>query len=325
MFRGLLAAVAVVGVLSIGVSPSLRSVDEAPLLHVVAMSRLVGAVVIACLLGLAVALVAGRRADRDRPGGIVAAGLLVLALVGFVGAPALSVPAEEARADDGADLTILSWNTGQDDVDASVILALVDDHRADVIVLPEYFGRLAEGQFGGWAAENGYQLLSAESSTSSVLISDRLGAYTVDTTDAPPWAGFTAVPSDTTSPPIVVVHAEHARLWSSSLWQQHIAWVARACDRPLSIAVGDLNATAQNLPAHGLGRCRDVAERRGETTTGTWPTWLPAAVGAQIDRVMAGSAWTPTRFEVLSGHDRDGTDHRPILARLAAVDDRSAP
>jgi endonuclease/exonuclease/phosphatase (EEP) superfamily protein YafD len=50
---------------------------------------------------------------------------------------------------------------------------------------------------------------------------------------------------------------------------------------------------------------------------GTWPTNVPALVGAPIDHVLATPNWRATGFRVLAGEDAAGSDHRPVLARLA--------
>jgi endonuclease/exonuclease/phosphatase (EEP) superfamily protein YafD len=60
-----------------------------------------------------------------------------------------------------------------------------------------------------------------------------------------------------------------------------------------------------------------VAAATGNAAVGTWPTSVPALVGAPIDHVLATPNWTPTGFRVLAGEDAAGSDHRPVLARLA--------
>jgi endonuclease/exonuclease/phosphatase (EEP) superfamily protein YafD len=57
----------------------------------------------------------------------------------------------------------------------------------------------------------------------------------------------------------------------------------------------------------------------GSAAVGTWPTSLPALVGAPIDHVLASTDWSVTGIEVLETMDASGSDHRPIVARLAPV------
>jgi len=126
---------------------------------------------------------------------------------------------------------ILSWNTGQTDFPVDVIEGLAKDSEADVIVLPEHFGPVATGELGDWAGLNGFQILSYEGSTSSVLVSERLGPYSVDTEKAPPWARFLAIAEFSSSPRLVIAHLEHARLWSAGLWNEHLGWAGLGCSR----------------------------------------------------------------------------------------------
>lgn len=74
------------------------------------------------------------------------------------------------------------------------------------------------------------------------------------------------------------------------------------------MALGDFNAVPAALRP-GLGRCR-LPEREGAPT---WPSALPAALGASIDHVMT----TPElRVDdaVTLRRDAAWTDHRPIAA-----------
>lgn len=312
MFPVVVLVMTAVG-LALALAPRLSSVRSAPAMHVVAMSRFLLALIVLGLLVLA-ALRLVRRRDRCGPAvaSVAAAALVVTSFVTDPGARAAGGPPSPLPED----LTIVSWNTDQDNVPLSSIERLAGDHDADVIVLPEYFGPVASAQLGPWAAENGYQILWYDSSASSVLISERLGKYTVDVDDAPPWAGFVAVPDADENPRLVIAHLEHARLWSADLWNEHLDWVAFECAQENVVAVGDFNATRQNLQDGTLGGCADGATAVGETGTGTWPVVLPGFLGAQIDRVMTGAQWRTVSFSVVTSHDREGSDHRPIVARI---------
>jgi len=172
---------------------------------------------------------------------------------------------------------ILSWNTGQTDFPVDVIEGLAKDSEADVIVLPEHFGPVATGELGDWAGLNGFQILSYEGSTSSVLVSERLGPYSVDTEKAPPWARFLAIAEFSSSPRLVIAHLEHARLWSAGLWNEHLGWaglgwVAAECEQGNVVGVGDFNATHENLRT---GDCLEGAGSLDATGAGTWPAYLP--------------------------------------------------
>lgn len=286
-------------------------------MHAVAMNRLLLLLSVVGLLVLAIIGLARRRKSGRRLLVPVSAATAALFLtVPFVGGMRAGEVVANAAETSSDGITVLSWNTGQDDVASTTIQNLAVDSEADIVVLPEYFGTVANAQLGVWASDNGFQILSREASTSSVLISNRLGAYSVSTEDAPPWVGFVAVPQDTHSPKLVVTHAEHARLWSAGLWNEHLNWVASQCSDPNVVAIGDFNATKENLSGGMLGACSDGASSLGQTQTGTWPASLPTFLGAQIDRVMTGSDWHTASFSVVTGYEGKGSDHRPILVRV---------
>jgi endonuclease/exonuclease/phosphatase (EEP) superfamily protein YafD len=251
--------------------------------------------------------------------------LVAIILVGLLGATSVLDIASARPVNVGTvgrsmpgDLRLLSWNTNQDRTSVKSITNLVRKLHPDVIVLPEYFGAIAPRISASLPAGVYSRALSWNAAASSVWVSKALGSYKVVTTGVPSWAGFEIQPIDSiAAPSFVIAHLQHASIISAQLWDKHTDWVARACDGPNVIAVGDFNSTAQNLPRAGLGKCRDVSTTLGTTATGTWPTLLPAGVGAQIDRVLVGSDWRPVRFDVLGGEDQAGSDHRPIVVDLA--------
>jgi endonuclease/exonuclease/phosphatase family metal-dependent hydrolase len=49
---------------------------------------------------------------------------------------------------------------------------------------------------------------------------------------------------------------------------------------------------------------------------GTWPTWVPAFAGAQIDHVMYNGPYVATEFHVYDNPAGSRADHRPIVARI---------
>lgn len=285
-------------------------------LHVlVAFRALVLAVVAAVAIVVAVLVLVLRRRRA------VLATALVVAVVGV----ALAVPAaDRTPAVDPAQvpssavgsLRVLEWNTGQQDVDAGTIASLVAATDPDVVVLPEYFTTLARGMLAAVAERRHMQVLGVDSSSATLLVSRSLGRYRVADTDAPPWAGFVAVPSDPSSPRLVVTHLQRPGPSSTALWREHVAWAARQC-RGDTLAVGDFNAAVDDLgPSRRLGACADSAVTLGEHPRGTWPTVLPAALGATIDHVFVGSGWRPVVSSVLAGEDRAGSDHRPVFVVL---------
>ena len=286
-------------------------------MHAVAMSRVLLVTAVAAPVVLATwGFIRHGRNARGRLFSISAVvAAVVLAMPLFVPAVGGEESVTAAKTPRGG-ITVLTWNTGQDDVPAATIQSLALDSEADVVVLPEYFDTVAAAQLVDWAESNGFQVLSQEASTSSVLISERLGSYSANMDGVPPWAGFVATPSDPGSPKIVVAHVEHARLWSASLWNEHLDWISSECSDRNVIAVGDFNATRENLDAGTLGACTDSASALGKAQAGTSPVTLPVLLGAQIHRVMTGSGWHASDFSVLTSYDGAGSDHRPVLARV---------
>lgn len=275
------------------------------------MNRTIAALLLMLSLGSAVvATLRSQRGVQSRLALVVLGSLVAAAMIAGIGVArqaALTDPHPAARGE----LGVLVWNTGQDDVPSSRIVQT----DADVVVLPEYFETVAHAQLGEWASSHGYQIYSAQSVTASVLITDDLGPYHVDTDGAPPWAGFVARPENPGSPTIIAVHAERTGWVDASLWNEHLDWAQSECD-DTTILAGDLNAPAQALQDGSLGDCADASVSLGATSPGSWPTMVPPGLGAQIDRVLSGAGWRPTRFDVLSGYDGDGTDHRPVFTAL---------
>ncbi|AGW41802.1 DNA glycosylase [Leifsonia xyli subsp. cynodontis DSM 46306] len=136
----------------------------------------------------------------------------------------------------------------------------------------------------------------------------------MDTSGVPPWAGFIARPEDRHLPTIVVAHLQRATFFDGADWRRDLQWAEEACSTASTIAVGDFNATVENLPRQRLNACADAATSVGADGAGTWPTLLPAFLGARIDHVFLGSGWDTKSFQVLTGDS--ASDHRPIFATI---------
>jgi endonuclease/exonuclease/phosphatase (EEP) superfamily protein YafD len=61
----------------------------------------------------------------------------------------------------------------------------------------------------------------------------------------------------------------------------------------------------------------DAGDATGNAAVGTWPTNLPALLGAPIDHVMATPGWRITGMRVVTNWDGAGSDHRPIVVQLS--------
>jgi len=107
---------------------------------------------------------------------------------------------------------------------------------------------------------------------------------------------------------------------------QGLHWLAQRCGAGDDVILaGDFNSTLDHYSGLGtptstgdgdLGACHDGARAEGSAAVGTWPTSLPAQLGAPIDHVMASEGWTFVGFRVIGSEDGAGSDHRPILAQL---------
>lgn len=240
---------------------------------------------------------------------------------------------ETFAATEPGDLTVLAWNTLGDSppVDTMIDLALTEN--ADVVVLPETSEEYAESVRGGLSDAGrpmqlialSYDLISKARST-MVLISADLGQYTRDDsrggTDTLP--SVVAVPVDGTGPVIVGAHPVAPVPGEMAHWRQGLDWLAARCAGGDVILAGDLNSTLDHYTglntasdaSGGLGGCRDGARLTGNAAVGTWPTALPALLGAPIDHVMATPNWEFVGFRVIVSLDDAGSDHRPVVAQL---------
>lgn len=266
-----------------------------------------------------------------------ASALLISCLLGSAitaQAPDL-VQAEKVPTPAAGTLRILAWNT-DDNVSERDLLKLVEATRPDIIVLPEVMqgftssfncnttplkaserlGNMCE--IGREFDMNVYFRKSSPGQT--LFVSNKLGMYEpVD--EGPYWAGFYAKPKDasSTSPKITVAHLQRPEFGiGTSWWIRHVSWAQETYSSPLSIAVGDFNATNTNMRSAYLGACRDISDALGQKPAGTWPTALPAFWGAAIDHVYIGSAYSPIWFGTLADAPQ-GSQHRPIFAIIKAA------
>ncbi|MDH6180420.1 endonuclease/exonuclease/phosphatase (EEP) superfamily protein YafD [Microbacteriaceae bacterium SG_E_30_P1] len=228
------------------------------------------------------------------------------------------------------DITVLAWNTLGDEPGADTIARLALDNNADVLALPETTNELgleiaaimkAEGR-PMWVHTVAYDEVSKARST-TLLISADLGEYNVDTqaetTAVLP--SVVATPIDGDGPTFVAVHTVAPLPPMEVTWQADLRWVAQTCAEGEVIMAGDFNATLDHFSGMprsdggDLGTCRDAADATDNAAVGTWPSRLPALLGAPIDHVMASPQWTATGMRVIESEDAAGSDHRPVLVQ----------
>ena len=253
----------------------------------------------------------------------VAINVAVLSIRGFGNA------GFESATDD--DVTVLAWNTLGDLPSAEVIAELIVDTGAEAVVLPETTAQhgadiqaaLATLGHDFQTQTVAYDEISKARST-TLLVSSTLGAYAVDesveTTLMLPT--IVATPVDGTGPTIIAVHAVAPLPGELANWDADLAWLANACGTPNVIMAGDFNSTLDHYTGLGssvdtaLGDCVDAASVTDNAAVGTWPTAIPALLGAPIDRVLATENWRVSGMRVIQSHDQYGSDHRPVLAQL---------
>jgi endonuclease/exonuclease/phosphatase (EEP) superfamily protein YafD len=253
----------------------------------------------------------------------VAINVAVLSIRGFGNA------GFDSATDD--DVTVLAWNTLGDLPSAEVIAQLVVDTGAEVVVLSEttaQHGEAVQAALLGLGQEFQTQTVAydevSKARSTTLLVSSVLGAYTADeavmTTRVLPT--IVATPVDGTGPTIIAVHSVAPLPDQHENWLADLDWLAAACDTPNVIMAGDFNSTLDHYtglgssPDAALGDCVDAASVTDNAAVGTWPTAIPALLGAPIDRVLATENWRVTGMRVILSHDNHGSDHRPVLAQL---------
>lgn len=247
----------------------------------------------------------------------------VLASRGFA-TDALPPPAED-------EIVVVAWNTLGDATGPGAIADLAAAEQADIVVLPETTEETAvvvaeilrEAGRPMWVHSLQFDPeLELKARSTSVLVSVELGEYARD--DA---VGSTTVlpsivlrPIDGDGPTIIGVHPIAPVPGELANWRADLAWLDEVCRGERVIMAGDLNATADHFTATddgpGLGSCVDAGLVDGAGAVGTWPTRLPALLGAPIDHVLATPDLDITGFRVITTYDDAGSDHRPIVARL---------
>ncbi|MBB5633850.1 endonuclease/exonuclease/phosphatase (EEP) superfamily protein YafD [Cryobacterium mesophilum] len=334
MFRRIVVAVLVLGAAAaaaVAVWPQFFGVQRLPIAaQLVSLRGLAIACAVVVITGLVVVALIFRRGR-----GLLT--LLALILAAFVVASA-SILAHRGVGDTtfeprgAGDITVLSWNTLGDAPGSHAIAKLALATGADIVSLPETTRETATEvaelmRAGGrpmWAHTFHYDLISKARST-SLLTSVTLGEYHVDTdhrtTNVLPTV--VATPVDGTGPTIIAVHTVAPIPSELNRWKLDLTWLSRACSGTNVIMAGDFNSTLDHFQGlatrdgAAIGNCFDAGAETGNAAVGTWPTALPALLGAPIDHVMATREWRVTGMRVIGSEDRAGSDHRPIVVQLS--------
>jgi len=228
------------------------------------------------------------------------------------------------------DITVLAWNTLGGTPSPQTIAELAAGTGAEVIALPETTREhgqavadlLAEEGLPMTVIAEAYDEVSKARST-VLLISTALGEYVKgpsQTTSVLPTV--VAAPLDGTGPIILGVHAVAPIPGEMEHWREDLQWLREACSSGSVIMAGDFNSTLDHYrglateEGAAIGACFDGALATDNGAVGTWPAAIPALLGAPIDHVMATAHWRFSGFRVIESADREGSDHRPVLAQL---------
>jgi endonuclease/exonuclease/phosphatase (EEP) superfamily protein YafD len=322
---------ATAAILVVAVWPAWFGLTDAPVVAQVVALRGLDVAIAGVLMILFLLLALVWRGGRRFLGALVAlllafcaASIGILGVRGFGGG---AVPAKTA-----SELTVLSWNTEGGRPGAAAIARLALAEHADVIVLPEtthltggaverIMAAAGHPMWVYWAAHGDVY----ESHATTLLMSASLGEYRVDTShgDTSVLSSIIARPADGTGPTIVAVHAVSPKPGEMRNWRSDLAFLAKTCTGPNLIMAGDFNSTLDELrtlasrSGADFGACTDAGNAAHTAAVGTWPTALPALLGAQIDHVLYTSAWKVVAVRVIATEDNAGSDHRPVVATLA--------
>ncbi|MGO3884964.1 MAG: endonuclease/exonuclease/phosphatase family protein [Mycetocola sp.] len=282
-----------------------------------------GAVVLTVVVVIVSSRRRGPRGARVRRTAVLGAlGVGVGVLFGY--GPVTQGVSAGSELSSSAELRVLSWNTGTDPTGAAdpVLAQLVAEVNPNVIVLPE--GPLGYVTYP-WAETVGPNKVGfvGEGSLVGILMDAdmvRDGAYRVDQTGVPPWAGLKLVSDDPASgwPTIIGAHIQQPGLSWAQTWREHLAWIADECAAGPVLVIGDFNSTVDNLGGPGIGSCFDVASVVGAGAVATWPAWAPPLLGVSIDRMMVSKDYPrdAAQFRVLRGAGHGNSDHWPIAGTL---------
>lgn len=222
---------------------------------------------------------------------------------------------------------VMAWNTLGDQVPLANLADVADRTNAEVIVLPETTNEHAKALAAMLLSDLGIDFAvhtvnfdqNFKALSTSVLVDKELGVYAISTAHG----NTSVVPSVVLEPVdrgarprIVGIHSVSPITEEMSSWRNDHDWLATICALPNTIVAGDANATADQL--RSLTGCTLSSLEAGAGGLGTWPTTLPAILGAPIDQVLTTGEWKATGFSVISEEDSSGSDHRPIAAVLVS-------
>jgi endonuclease/exonuclease/phosphatase (EEP) superfamily protein YafD len=225
----------------------------------------------------------------------------------------------------GHPLTVAAFNTYSGGADVAEVAALIRDERPDLVSLVEA-STTFRSKLAPLVEPLGYHLVTAVGEPDgdlggvTAVVADRLGDVRSSTYTATPFPRVELEGGGLGELRFVAFHTLAPRRGDVPQWRSDVNLVSQWCAGPQpAIIAGDFNATLDHsVFRSAMAGCGDAAAQRGHGLTPTWPTWLPAWLGPQIDHVLATDPIVAETFEV---RDIAGSDHRAVLTRLRIPDD----
>ena len=249
------------------------------------------------VVGFGVVLVLALLLAIARPLRGFAAALAIIALVAGVANAGILVSrgmGSDTLPAKGADsIRVMTWNTAGAATSPDDIARTAVAMDADIVTLPET--TIATGEQVAlamralghrmWAYHTQYGAHGWDASSTTLLISPRLGTYSVIESSADGTSNTSTVPSAVamptsgSGPVIVAAHAVAPRQEYMQRWRHDLQWIADQCAAKDVILAGDFNATVDHMSGFGvdggtMGRCHDAVGATGNGAVGTWPTSL---------------------------------------------------
>lgn len=241
-----------------------------------------------------------------------------------------TVPAEEK------DITVLSFNAFNSDADE--IVEAAEATEANVLLLVEVEPKVAAQVAELWRMQGTSNQLFSGSDThdvdtdgTAIITSDQLGRYrqvpgpalTLGSVSVAP-VGESAIRSGDsafTPPRLSVVHPPPPvpDKYSSTTWRRQLDLAVQTC-RPGegTIVGGDFNASTAHVSLLADQSCHDAGKYLGRGAVGTWPTSVPAPLGASIDhQIIDTRHWEPVGIRFV---DIGESDHRALAVSYRNVD-----
>ncbi len=313
--RWLLAALSCAGVLLFLVPGHLGLWAHYPFTQLSAMRMLTTLGLLGGALGALTWAVLRPRGTWWRPSLVTASVTLVVSALVLTFLVRDGALAGSRTPTDATDLVVLSFNAHG--ATAQEILEVGRDVDPDVIMLVEAPDELVRAVADGFDGASAFT--NAEEATSvydavGIVTRARIGTY--EQVQGPRLQlGSVAIEGGGHGPShLTAVHPlpPRQRYAPAQRWREEVSRAVRWCeDRSDAIIGGDFNAVSDHLRRLGLDRCSSATDTLGLSARGTWPTALPAPLGAGIDHQLSDpGSWLPTRAEIVT---IGGSDHRAVL------------